>query len=660
MSESKSGWSELDAGIKRPAGDRHTLQVEQAIAHVVTIAAPAFEATSAVLLPDAPRPRRLEDGVTTGLSLVAQAMQHAIDHRDHKLTVAGHSQGFGNTRGEISLSSRRAGNLLCYLRGERERWIAACACHTERDLRRISAWANGTSRATLDPKQFGRAAWGAVFDLYDRHVAALLGKKDLSEARAALSFEDPPMVACGAFWPYGGGSRRIDPNQHSAMPVTATASRDSRVDLLFRQPGPELPEQPEDQAPGTRFYMTARYVCRKPIDAPLTPAAACVRLSGMYFDTNKCFLLDDALPGLERLVALQAQNPGSPVLVVGHTDTSGDPAYNDTLSLERAQAVVAYLRDDVEAWLAWYDDSKPVKKRWGAVEDERMFRRVRDGQALSKEAIRAYQRDRELDDDGVIGPKTRRALIGDYMAVDGTSLPTDAQTTAHGCGESFPVVDAGDGVDEQQNRRVELFVFPKAIEPAPAGDISKAGSTEYAQWCVRLVETIEIGTIGALREFDVVLLDGNGEKMPNAYFEVVADGVVVHEGQADGDGLAAGMAPVDRDVVTLAWSTGPVRPYYYRREYAIELPDDATQAQLANLGFDAGPALEDDVRAFERCLGVTESGQMFAIGQLASDWYASAAQPAAPEPASESSLEFPAFLFAENDCCSLEQDQETA
>lgn len=62
----------------------------------------------------------------------------------------------------------------------------------------------------------------------------------------------------------------------------------------------------------------------------------------MFFDTDKCFLLPTAMPTVQKLKQLYDDYPGSTVLVVGHTDASGGAAYNDLLSLERAESVIAF------------------------------------------------------------------------------------------------------------------------------------------------------------------------------------------------------------------------------------------------------------------------------------------------------------------------------
>jgi len=90
-----------------------------------------------------------------------------------------------------------------------------------------------------------------------------------------------------------------------------------------------------------------------------------VRLLGMHFDTNKCFLRPSAMGGIQRVVTVYRKNASGELLILGHTDRAGDEAYNLDLSVERAEAVKAYLKDDVAAWEAWFEQGKPAQKRWG-------------------------------------------------------------------------------------------------------------------------------------------------------------------------------------------------------------------------------------------------------------------------------------------------------
>ena len=111
-------------------------------------------------------------------------------------------------------------------------------------------------------------------------------------------------------------------------------------------------------------------------------------------------------------------------------------------------------------------------KRWGNLEVQHMLTRLPDGgtphyagtpnglaDAKHDKAVRNYQQSKGLKLDGLAGPNTRKALITDYMAIDGTSLPAGATLTTHGCGEFFPVVGTPDGTRNAENRRVEIFFF---------------------------------------------------------------------------------------------------------------------------------------------------------------------------------------------------------
>ncbi len=181
------------------------------------------------------------------------------------------------------------------------------------------------------------------------------------------------------------------------------------------------------------------------------PRVTLARLKGMFFDTNKSFLLPASTAVFERLREIYADHDPSDLLVVGHCDTTGDASVNDPLSLERADNTAAYLRDDVDTWLAMFDDGVAKKRRWGDAEDDAMLFSMPDFETKppDEDPLRWFQRTRGLAIDGIAGPETRRQLITEYMALDGASL-TDPESkfeieiTTHGCGENFPVDDSGD------------------------------------------------------------------------------------------------------------------------------------------------------------------------------------------------------------------------
>ncbi len=68
-----------------------------------------------------------------------------------------------------------------------------------------------------------------------------------------------------------------------------------------------------------------------------------IALYGIYFDTDRTEIKKDSVPTLEEIAALLKDRPRLRVLVVGHTDSTGEREYNMGLSRRRAEAVVKYL-----------------------------------------------------------------------------------------------------------------------------------------------------------------------------------------------------------------------------------------------------------------------------------------------------------------------------
>lgn len=282
------------------------------------------------------------------------------------------------------------------------------------------------------------------------------------------------------------------------------------------------------------------------------PSAVLARLH-FFFNRNKAFVLPTAIGRFAELRRLYlAHSPGK-LLVVGHADTAGDAAFNDALSLDRAKSVIAFLKDDVDAWLAFYGDGIPQKKRWGSAEDRLMLVALPDFRTKPRkeDPVRWFQRTRKLQVDGIAGPETRAQLVTEYMSLDGASLAdagTELEATVHGCGEHFPLAEEGeamvdaaskDSKRDRSNRRVELFFFDPefGIVPTPPGDSSKAGSSEYRKWRKRAVELHEFEPGEALgpKVTFVELMD--------AHFRTDS-AVVLPEGEAPGAGEQGALTSV--------------------------------------------------------------------------------------------------------------------
>jgi OmpA-OmpF porin, OOP family len=68
-----------------------------------------------------------------------------------------------------------------------------------------------------------------------------------------------------------------------------------------------------------------------------------VAVQNILFAVNSAEILPESVEALETIAELMRDRPEMNLLVVGHTDNTGDYAYNVALSLERAQSVVSWL-----------------------------------------------------------------------------------------------------------------------------------------------------------------------------------------------------------------------------------------------------------------------------------------------------------------------------
>ena len=64
---------------------------------------------------------------------------------------------------------------------------------------------------------------------------------------------------------------------------------------------------------------------------------------GITFDVGKATIKPESMGEINRIVQLMNENPTLKFSVEGHTDSTGNPASNQTLSEQRSQAIVAKL-----------------------------------------------------------------------------------------------------------------------------------------------------------------------------------------------------------------------------------------------------------------------------------------------------------------------------
>jgi hypothetical protein len=316
------------------------------------------------------------------------------------------------------------------------------------------------------------------------------------------------------------------------------------------------------------------------------PEARRVRLSGMLFDANKCFLLPQALPGIKAIIAMHEEEPGSEVLIVGHAGGDEDLAGAD-IAYERAQVVGAYLRSEPDVWLNGFAPDRNPRSRWGTREIQLMLSALPEGGPFfyqgyasgvtderTTAAIRAFQKHAGLPNHGEADIGTRKALVAAYMGLEDTTLGQDITPVAHGCEGHFDDTQTADGA-APDDRRLDVFFFPEGIAPAPAQTTSSSGDTHYQDWLEKLVETRDFEHHG----IHVQIVDA--EKQPVAFASAVLRGPITAEATADEHGFVSffGLQPGEYTlksekngycigVATLTYPTSRTVPGYTRRAAA--------------------------------------------------------------------------------------------
>lgn len=86
---------------------------------------------------------------------------------------------------------------------------------------------------------------------------------------------------------------------------------------------------------------------------------------GIYFDTNMYTINTTSKQTLNKLAGVFKEYSDTKLLVVGHTDSSGDNAYNMTLSKNRAYAVNNYFKNingirSSRLNVNWFGENKPM------------------------------------------------------------------------------------------------------------------------------------------------------------------------------------------------------------------------------------------------------------------------------------------------------------
>jgi peptidoglycan hydrolase-like protein with peptidoglycan-binding domain len=249
----------------------------------------------------------------------------------------------------------------------------------------------------------------------------------------------------------------------------------------------------------------------------LTQEVVCFHvLYGVHFDFDYAFIRPsgrDAMKGIAENINAETNKK---VLIAGHTDRSGLDAYNQALSRRRARSALAFITQDVNAWMELLrtmlsspsSDTTPRTgtgrsfDRWQTREIEYMLAKLTraDGSSYlsstpddtfdtsTQTALDLFRADHSLPAGGTSGPRlagidedTWRALFEMYMTQDMVRVdPSRFLSPALvECGEHHPLEETrAPGTENQDlaepearrdiNRRVEFLLFPPSLVPPPS------------------------------------------------------------------------------------------------------------------------------------------------------------------------------------------------
>jgi len=242
----------------------------------------------------------------------------------------------------------------------------------------------------------------------------------------------------------------------------------------------------------------------------------------IHFRFDRAFFEPCMREVLERVFNYAQANQNEKIVVVGHTDLTGPPEYNQSLSERRARSVFAFLTFGTDPTLraAAVSDLNELRKpktvpptaatindNWGAREYQFMLQDLqfysgnideRHG-AQTDAAVRAFQANNGLPPTGQVNEETWPVLIEAYLGAAALAMPVDrflrnakggcdgGMLKWLGCGEQDPVRNTQDAW--RPNRRTEiLFVrvneLPCEVPQPDTFNLPAPGGAVSSSWCL--------------------------------------------------------------------------------------------------------------------------------------------------------------------------------
>jgi len=135
------------------------------------------------------------------------------------------------------------------------------------------------------------------------------------------------------------GTRELCWRDNFWTPATAVADCDGALKpVVAAAPAPVAPAPAPEPAPVAPAPA--------PAPAPIAPVPSSEKVTyaaDAFFDFNKADLKQEAKTKLDDLVSKTKEINLEVIIAVGHTDSIGGDAYNDKLSVKRAESIKTYL-----------------------------------------------------------------------------------------------------------------------------------------------------------------------------------------------------------------------------------------------------------------------------------------------------------------------------
>ena len=169
-------------------------------------------------------------------------------------------------------------------------------------------------------------------------VAMLIASAALATAAGAQSV-DNWRASDGTVWK--NGTNEYCWRDANWTPATAVAGCDGAIAAPAAKPAAAPAAAPA--APKAATPAAPAAAAPKPAAAPAVAATKVTYAADAFFDFNKAVLKPEGKAKLDDLTGKVKGINLEVIIAVGHTDSVGSDAYNQKLSVKRAEAVKAYL-----------------------------------------------------------------------------------------------------------------------------------------------------------------------------------------------------------------------------------------------------------------------------------------------------------------------------